>query len=177
MTPSLSESERDELRLSFTTAGFSMEDAMRKVMQSGYSPEEAKLLILAEYKAYKKELFDQAIKRNESSEMRNVMFVLVTIISIIGPVVRISSVVWYLVAIVLCGIGGYIAYKDKPVAGVLGGVVVPIAFLISYDYYFSGRTSYIKIEMAIPLIMAYLPAVIIFLLISKLFYTHNSNDY
>ena len=115
MSKFLTEDERDILRLSFTTAGFSMEDAIEKLKGKGLSDEEARLLIIAEYKAYKKELFERALKRDDSHEMAKVMFVVVVLISVIGPVFGIESPLWYLVAGSLCGIAGYVAYKDKPV--------------------------------------------------------------
>jgi len=52
MSKFLTENERDILRLSFTTAGFSMEDAIEKLKGKGLSDEEARLLIIAEYKVY-----------------------------------------------------------------------------------------------------------------------------
>jgi hypothetical protein len=177
MDPILTESQRDELRLGFTTAGFSMEDAMARLTAHGYEPEEARGLIVLEYKLYKREMFERTVKKDESKEWRKVMFLFVTIISIIGPVANITSGIWYIVACGLCGFLGYLAYKDKPIAGIIGGILVPIAFIFSYAFYFADRTSYIKIEMAIPLLLAFLPSVLVFFVISKLFYNEAQNEY
>ena len=176
MNSILTESQRDELRLGFTTAGFSMEDAIARLTAHGYAPEEARDMIVLEYKLYKREMFENTLKRKDKGEMRNAMFILIAIIAMIGPVIGILSTTWYIVAACLCGLGGYLAYKDKPIAGVVGGMIVPIAFIFSYSYYFADRTSYIKIEMAIPMLLAFLPAALIFFIISKLFYSGASDE-
>jgi len=177
MSKFLTAEERDVLRLSFTTAGFSMEDAIEKLKGKGLSDEEARLLIIAEYKAFKQELFDRTLKRENSHEMAKVMFVVVVLISVIGPVFGIESLLWYLVAGSLCGIAGYIAYKDKPVAGVVAGFIFAVVFPFAYNGYFANRTSYIKIEMLIPLIMAAIPAGVAFLILAKLFYSDTDHEY
>src|SRR5688572_21998110 len=129
----LTKEEKDLIRMSFTSGGFSMEDAIAKLNGSGYDDETAKALIIGEFKEYKKEMFERAMKRENGGEMAKVMSILIVLVSVIGPVMRISSPLWYFVAAILSGILGYVVYKTKPIAGILGGVVYPIAFFIAHS--------------------------------------------
>jgi hypothetical protein len=172
MNRTLSQQQKDDLRQSFTQSGFSAEAAILKLVNDGFEINEAKALILDEFKAYKKELFERAQKRNDSEEARKILFVAVFMLSIIGPVFEITSPIWYLVAFVASGFAGYYAYKEKPIAGITGSILFAILFPFTYHFYFAGRSSYIRIEMLIPIIMAIVPAFLIFYIISKTVYAN-----
>jgi len=98
------------------------------------------------------------------------MFVIGAIISIIGPMLGIASPASNLAFTILGQILGYFAYKTKPAAGVLAGLIVPFAMQLACNYYFQERSGFYRIELAIPLFLAFIPAAIIFLLVSKLVY-------
>ena len=63
---------------------------------------------------------------------------------------------------IIAGIAGYYGAEETPMAGILGSMVFVIASGYAFDFYLSGRTSYIKIELLIPFFMAAIPAGIIF---------------
>ncbi|OQP44731.1 hypothetical protein A4H97_10230 [Niastella yeongjuensis] len=169
-TRTLTPQQKDELRQSFTQGGFSAEAAILKLVAEGYEPEEAKALIVAEFKEYKTEVFNRVVNRNNSEEARKGLTILIMMISVIGPLFDITSPLWYIVAIAASGITGYFAFKTKPIAGVLGSIIMPIVFPFAYNFYFSGRTSFIRIEMLIPIFIAAVPAFIIYYIISKTVY-------
>jgi hypothetical protein len=172
MNRTLSQQQIDDLRQSFRQPAFSVEAAILKLVNEGYDIAEAKALIVAEFKEYKKELFKRAQKRNDSEEVRKILFVAVFMLSIIGPVFDITSPLWYVAAFVASGIAGYYAYKEKPIAGITGSVLFAILFPFTYHFYFAGRSSYIRIEMLIPIFMAIIPAFIIYFIISKTVYAN-----
>ena len=176
MNRTLSQQQKDDLRQSFRQPGFSAEAAILKLVNEGYDVNEAKVLIIAEFKEYKKELFERAQKRNDSEEARKLLFVAVFMLSIIGPVFDITSPIWYMVAFVASGFAGYYAYKEKPIAGITGSIIFAILFPFTYHFYFAGRSSYIRIEMLIPIFMAIAPAFIIYFIISKTVYANVENN-
>jgi hypothetical protein len=168
----LTQQQKADLRQSFSQPGFSAEAAILKLVNEGYDVAEAKALIVAEFKEYKKELFEKAQKRNDSEEARKILFVAVFMLSIIGPVFDITSPLWYVAAFVASGVAGYYAYKEKPIAGIAGSILFAILFPFTYHFYFAGRSSYIRIEMLVPIFMAITPAFIIYFIISKTVYAN-----
>ena len=176
MNRTLSQQQKDEIRQSITQGNFSAQAAIIKLVAEGYELDEAKALIIAEIKAYKKAMFDKVDKRNKGEETQKFLIIAIVVISMIGPVANITSPLWYIAAIALAGVAGYFAFKDKPIAGVLGGVIMPVVLPFVYNFYFTGRTTYIQIEMAIPILIAALPAYLVFLIISKTVYANVEND-
>jgi hypothetical protein len=175
MPRTLSEEEKDELRQSFSQPGFSVEAAVVKLMRKGFEEATARILIAAEFREYKKNLFHKTVKKNDQEEVKKVISIVIIMVSMIGPVFNIKSLLWYMVAIVIAGAAGFWGYKPKPVAGLLGSIVVAVVYPFAYAAYFSGRTSYITIEMIIPMIMAVVPAVIVYFIISAIVYTNTEN--
>jgi hypothetical protein len=176
MNSTLSQTQKDEIRQSFLQQTFSLEAEIEKLVAAGYEEAIAKLLIIAELKEYKKEMFQKKVKRNDQEEIKKVITFVVIMISLAGPIFDIISPLWYIVAVVITGIAGYWGYKPKPIAGLLGCMIVPIAFPFTYMFYFTGRTSFIKIEMVIPLVMAIVPAVLVYFIVSKILYPNTENN-
>ena len=172
MNRTLTQQQKDDLQQSFTQGNFSAETAILKLIAEGYEPQEAKALIVAEYKRYKTEVFNRVMDRNNGEEARKALAFGILMVSGIGPIFDITSPIWYIIVILASGIGGYFAFKTKPVAGVLGSIVMPIVFPFVYNFYFTGRTSYIRIEMLIPIAISALPAYLVYLILSKTVYAN-----
>jgi hypothetical protein len=176
MNRTLSQQQKDDLRQSFTWGNFSAEAAIMKLVNEGYEPDVAKALIVAEFKEYKKEVFNRTVKRNNNEETKKVLTIGILMISLIGPLFDITSPLWYLVAIAASGIAGYFAFKTKPIAGVLGSIIMPVVFPFVYYWYFAGRRSFIRIEMVIPILISVLPAFLVYYAISKTVYANVENN-
>lgn len=176
MNRTLTQQQKDNLRQSFTSGNFSAEAAINQLVNEGYELDVAKALIVAEFKEYKKEVFNRAVKRENNEEKTKALTIGIMMISLIGPVFDITSPLWYIVAIAASGIAGYFAYKTKPIAGVLGSIIMPVVFPFVYSWYFAGRTSYIRIEMVIPIVISILPAFLVYYAISKTVYANVENN-
>lgn len=170
MQRTLSQEEKDEIRLSASQHRFSMEAAVTKLMRNGFDEATAKFLIIAELQEYKKDLFHQIVREKEQEEARKFLSIVVGMVSIIGPICSIESPLWYIAAVVIAGVAGFWAHKRKPVAGLLASIIGPIVYPLAHAVYFSGRTSYFRIEMVIPIIMTAVPAVIMYFIISAIVY-------
>jgi hypothetical protein len=176
MNSTLSQSHKDELRQALLNNTFSMEAEVARLMNRGYDEDYAKSLIAAELREYRQELFDQKLQRNNSVETSKVLSALIGIFSAIGPLADIRSPLWYAVAIAVSGVAGYFAYKTKPIAGVIGAIIVPFVFPFAYQWYFSGRSRFIRIELVIPLLLTIIPAVLVYFLIAKTVYTNKETE-
>jgi hypothetical protein len=176
MSRTLSQQQKDDLRRSFTQGNFTAEAAILKLVNEGYEPDVAKALIVAEFKEYKKEVFNRVVKRSNNDDLQKVLTVGIMMISMVGPLFDITSPLWYIVSIAASGIAGYFAFKTKPIAGVLGSIIMPVVFPFVYNFYFGGRTSFIRIEMVIPILISALPAFLVYYAISKTVYANVENN-
>lgn len=109
LTPDL----RSELRTTITQQGFSPEAVIARLVSSGYDQVTATQLLMAELKAYRIELFQQADKPGASKLARWGLCLAVLAVAAIGPVWGIPALAWYGGAAVLAGVVGYWAY-NKP---------------------------------------------------------------
>jgi hypothetical protein len=176
---SLSQKQKDEIRYALRHKTFSVPAEIAKLVNLGYSEDEAKALLANEVDEFKNEfrneLFQQKVKSNDQEDVQKIISIAIIMIAMIGPVFDIRSPIWYMLAFAGCGIAGYFAYKTKPIAGVIGAIIVPVILPFSYNWYFTGRTRYIKIELLIPLLVAIIPAVIIYFIIAKTVYANRES--
>ena len=175
MPSPLPQQQLNEIRQDISSGTFLYETAMQKLMQSGLDEESARQLLLTVAKEHRKELFDQRLQKQNAEGVREVTYIVTFMVAALGPVFNIKAALWYFVAMLIAAVAGYYGYKDKPAAGIIGSILVVILLPITYNYYFSGRSSYIKIEFLIPALLAIIPAAIVAYLISLLFYPERKN--
>lgn len=176
MSRTLSQTEKDQIRYKITTNTFSAAEEIAKLVEKGYDAEEAKALLLDEIREYKQELFNRKMKQNKQGDTIGLVVGAVAMLSLIGPIFGIRSPLWYVIAFIGAGVGGYFAAKDKPIAGVVAGITFGIVFPLAYNMYFTGRTVFIKIEMLVPMIMAGIPAFLLYFILSKTVYANSDNE-
>ncbi len=176
MSKTLSQEQKDELRQAFPRGDFSVERETEKLVNAGFDEIEAKRLIVAEFKAYKKDLFDELQAIHKQDEIRKGVTIAVVFLAITGPIFGVESFWWYTIATIVAGIAGFWGYKPKGIAGLLACGIFTFVLPYVYHAYFSGRSSYIRIEMFIPILIAVVPAIIIYFLISKTVYANIEND-
>jgi len=176
MHDQLTQDKKDEFRNAIANNNFSPQVEILKLVSEGYDIEVAKNLVIAEIKAHKKEVFDKVVKRNNQHEMQKVMFIVIILFAFIGPVANIESFIWYGIAILTAGVAGYFGWKDKPIAGIVGAMIMVIVFPFVYNFYFADRDRFIRIEIIIPMFFAALPAVAGYKILSMLIYPYVDFD-
>lgn len=176
MTNTLSQTEKDQIRYKITTHTFSAEAEIASLVEKGYNEAEAKSLLLDEIRAYKQELFHKKMDKNKQSEIENGVLVGIIMVTLIGPLFGVRAPMWYIIAFIAAGIGGYFAAKNKPVAGIAGSVLYAIIFPLAHNMYFADRTKFIRIEMVIPMIMAAIPAFLLYFILSKTIYANSDKE-
>ena len=176
MPNTLSQTEKDQIRYKLTTSTFSAEAEIARLVEKGYDEAEAKSVLLDEIRDFKQELFKQKMNQNKEGEVQNVVLGAIVMFVMIGPIFGIRSPLWYMIAFIGAGIGGYFAAKRKPIAGIAGSVVYAIIFPLAHNMYFADRTRFIKIEMVIPMIMAAIPAFLLYFILSKTVYANSDKE-
>lgn len=171
LTPKL----QDELRLSFEQVAFSIEAAVAKLKLYGYEESTARDLIDTEYRAFKQELFERIEQRRKIQEYQKFASIAIVIISIIGPIMAIDSMAWYVCAAGLAGIAGYFGFQTRPIAGIVGAIAFTILFPMTHAFYFEGRHRFIRIELVIPMLLAAVPALILYFILSRTVYAHTDD--
>ena len=171
MNNTLTPEQKEGIRYSFTQGNFSVEAEIAKLTEYGYDEVTAKQLIAAEFREYKQALFQKAVDRNKGEERKKLVLIGVLLISAIGPLFSIESMLWYIIAAAGAGAMGYWGFKEKPFAGLFGSIVAPMVFPFAYNSYFANRTSYIKIELLIPMLIAAVPAIVVYYIVAKAVYS------
>jgi hypothetical protein len=169
------QNQLDGIRTALLVDKVPVEQIIANLTNSGIDDETAKSMVLTVIKDYKNELFQAKKEEAKADQSFEVAFMVVFVTALIGPIFDIVSAEWYLCTLLIAGVAGYFGMRNKPVAGVLSAITYVIAFPFAYTQYFANRTSFIKIEMVIPMLMAAVPALVIGLLISFVFY-RNSED-
>ncbi|WP_276482617.1 hypothetical protein [Paraflavitalea pollutisoli] len=168
LTPKL----QDELRLSFEQIAFSVEAAVAKLKLYGYEETVARELIDTEYRAFKQELFEQIEERRKMQEHQKIASIAIVMIAVIGPLFGIASMAWYVCAAGLAAIAGYLGFQSRPIAAIAGAIAFTILFPMTHDFYFEGRTRFLRIELFMPMLFAAVPALILYFILSRTVYAH-----
>ena len=176
MPYTFSQTEKDQLRYKIQTDTFVAAEEIDKLVARGYDEAEAKSILLGEIREYKQELFHQKMNQNKQGEIQNIMIGVLAMLALIGPLFGIREPMWYILAFIGAGVGGYFAAKTKPIAGIAASVVYAIVFPLAHNMYFAGRTRFIRIEMVIPMIMAAIPAFIIYFILAKTIYANSDKE-
>jgi hypothetical protein len=171
MEPTLSSQQLNEIRQSLSSGTFLYETEMQKLMQAGYDEESGRNLLFTLAKEHRKELFQQTLQKQKNDGAREITWLVVIMTAAVGPVFEITSAIWYMLAMLIASVAGYYGFKTKPVAGIIGCILVVFLFPFTYRYYFSGRERYIRIELLIPLFLSLIPAAIAGFIFLQIFYT------
>ena len=166
----MSSQETLEVRESLLSGAISNEQAIQKLTDSGIESEAARELVSELIRQHKKALFDQTIEKRKSEERRGIAFFATLMISLIGPVFELKSTALYLIVVLAASVAGYLAYKDRPIAGIASFFCFASVFPFTYANYFASRHSYVRIELLIPVILTAVPSFILLYLLSKLIY-------
>lgn len=171
MSSTLTNEQTEAIVSAYLSGNYSIEAEVEKLVQAGMDRAVAEQKVKAVVDYTRQRVFANKVKTDARGEIRKVTGVVTIMVAAIGPVFETSSVLWYTAAAVIAGVAGYFGYKDKPAAGITASVLVVLLFPLMYGFYFNNRTSYIRIELVIPLLLAIVPAWLVYLLITKIFYT------
>ncbi|MEO5685013.1 MAG: hypothetical protein ABIQ88_20380 [Chitinophagaceae bacterium] len=166
----LTQYHKEEILQSLIAGDFSVDHEIQKLVKEGFDDTSSRNLILQVLKEYRYELFQRKLSQQKNEEKKKLSYFVLLMISITGPVFNIGNLLWYLLACVVAGAAGYYGQADKPIAGMLGGVLLVIVFPLTYSFYMSGRHSYFNVELLIPVLMAAVPAWLLQLFVGKIFY-------
>lgn len=168
METRISQQQRDAIKLSIQAGTFVMEDQLQKLADIGIERNAAAAIIADVAKDYKAELFQKTLKKQKGEGAREAVFLVVFMLNLVGPLFQIDSLGWYLIVFIASGVGGYIGFRSKPAAGIIAALVFSGIFPFAYSWYFTGRTSFIRIEMLIPMAVAVIPAAAILWILSSI---------
>ena len=171
MNPNISQKQKDDIRNEIVSGNFNLEIEIKKLTDQGHSKESAAQCISDELKKIKTEIFNRKLEEKNKEEHQKIAVIATIMIACIGPIFDTLSLIWYTIAFILAGIAGFFGAKDKPAAGILSALLLILSFPFAYNFYFSDRSSFIKIELLIPMFMAVIPCYILYFIIDKLFYS------
>jgi hypothetical protein len=168
----LSKNQIEAIQQAYLNGQFFPDYEVQRLVDAGISKDTATREVEAAVQLIRAALFQKTQKQVKDADKQEGLFIIVILINIFGPVFNMDSILWYAFAVIVSAVVGYFAYKEKPIAGVISAIIFSIIFPMAYVYYFSGRSTIINLEIAIPMLMAAVPAFIVYLLIAKSVYSN-----
>ena len=160
-----------ELKRKIKAGTFDDEFEINKLIILGFESAKARELVLKVFKSYKDDLFDAAKEKNESEDRSNVAYLVAIMPSIFIALVGGNNGLLILISIVIACGAGYYGFPDKPIAAMIGFAVGAIILPFACGFYLRGRSSFINIELLIPIFISYGPALLIKYALSKMLYS------
>jgi len=145
-------------------------------MLAGFTEATAKNLIIAEVKEFKKDVVEKTLQQKKDHEAQSAACVIMMIVSLLGSFLGVESRMWTFVLICVAALCGYFGFKNKPFAGIASFIIFALVFPYTYDWYLTGRSHFINIELFIPALIAVAPAAVVYFLLAFTVY-RNSEDY
>jgi len=172
MPNQLSYEQIQEIQQAIAGGYFLIDDYIQKLVDQGFEKDVAQALL---QKQCKQALFESAKRQQKQKEERGVAIFIVVMASAIIAVFEVSSPVWYMILVAVAGFAGYWGYKEKPTAGIIAFPVFAILLPLTVNFYLKGRSTYLNLELLIPIAIAAAPSALIFLILSKLLYPKNNH--
>lgn len=133
----LNERQKERIHSAFSSGNFNLQNEVNTLEAEGVSQEEATSQIQA---VIRQKLFDEKLKEESSEDYENLASFGLIFLGLFGPLIYIENFLWYFFAAVLASIGGYLAYKDKPISGAVRTFTFVVLIPFFYNWYDSGRS-------------------------------------
>ncbi|MES1181522.1 MAG: hypothetical protein ABUL44_01880, partial [Flavobacterium sp.] len=131
----LTENQKIRILTNVESGYFNLDSEIEVLVKEGFSKEEAAISINELTETYQQIQFNRKVKEAKREDHRNVAFVILFLLGLVGPVLNIDSMAWYATSCIIAAATGYWAYKEMPLAGVIGSVILVILFPITYRWY------------------------------------------
>jgi hypothetical protein len=162
--------QRKNIQQAYLKDKISIEKQIVELILAGFDELTAEYVVNKVIKEYKQELYEEAKEKEINEEHKNISYYVIVFTTALGPLFGIENIIWYLLAIAIAGVAGNYGFKDKPLAGIVGGIVPVILFPLIFKIYLGGKSNYIVIELILPLIGSLIIAYLIQFVISKIMY-------
>ncbi len=152
--------------------GHSADEIIEGLKQKNIPHEIATSLVYEVSAEHKDAIIEKRNSAEKKEGLETLAYIGVLMVSSLGPIAHIEEPAWSWIAPLICAVIAYFTIPQKPIAAIVGAIIFCCAFSYAYEMYFKDRSSYIKIEMAIPMLMAGVPAFAMFKLLEALIYPH-----
>lgn len=170
MNKELTYLQRKNIQEAYLKDKISIEKQIVELILAGFDELTAEHLVNKVIKEYKQVLFEDAQEKVTNEEHKNISYYVIVFATALGPLFNIENIMWYFLAIAIAGVAGNYGFKDKPLAGIIGAIVPVILLPIIFKIYLGGKSSFIVIELIIPLIVSLIIAYLTQFAISKFMY-------
>lgn len=160
-----------ELKEKMQKGTFTLGHEIFMLVELGFERRKAKELLLLVMKSYKEDLFYKIKEEKEIEEKGNIAFGAIVMLSIFISILGNNSGFLIVFSIIAACFAGLFGFPNKPIAGLFGCVIGAILMPIITAFYLKGRESFLNIELLIPIILSFGPALLIKYLISKMMYS------
>jgi len=164
----LTQQQVDGIVAAYESGNFSYPTEVLRLISAGYSQQEAEQQVTEVVKQLRQQIFNARKNAGKKADGKKASFYIILMVASIAPVFDVTSVTWLAIAVVIAIAAAYWGNKDRPAGAIAAAIVMVLLFPVTYSVYMKGRTSYIRIEMLLPLLMAAVPAGIAYVLFNAI---------
>ncbi|MEN2415655.1 hypothetical protein [Flavobacterium mesophilum] len=168
MQTEFSYSKTEELKKKLRNGTFDANFELIELIRLGYDPIHAKELLAKVVKSYKDDLYEETKEAKKSEERKNIAFSAVIIITSLIGLLGDNSGMMVLIAIIAACLCGYYGNQEDPLPAMVGYTVAALIMPFACAFYFQGRSSFLNLEMLIPLLVSFVPGLLIKYILSKI---------
>lgn len=168
----LSREQKRDILTAHQKGKLSLDQEVLKLVSEGFDVTKVQGIVDKVINDHKQKIFEAKLDDEKKAEAKNVANFVIMIVPMLVGLISPESSVLFMIAALVCGIAGYIGYQDKPFAGVLGAITFSGIVPFAINIYLSGRESFINLELLIPVFISAIPALLVYWLISSVFYNN-----
>lgn len=149
---------------------FSFEIEKSNLVSQGFSEEKSVEIIVETTNEYRLNLFHKIKEAEQLEERGKIATAIAITVPLLFSILGTYSTFTLLITIAIAAACGYYGFQKKPIAAVIGFSIGTILMPLATSFYFQDRTSFIKLELIVPMIAAFGPALLVKYLIAKFMY-------
>jgi len=172
MNHNLTREQIESIRRGYHGGAQGIELEIQKLMATGRPASESRQLVHLVINQYRKELLAKQEEEGHSEGLALFGYMVLMMTALAGFMFDLfDKQFWLPLSIILGVIGGILLSIKKPIAGIAAGVVFMFAANFTFSAYFANRSTYINLEVFLPAAGAAIPAIIVFYILSAVFYS------
>jgi hypothetical protein len=174
MTNELTNSQIQDLKNKIKAGAFDIDLEKNNLICLGFEQQTAKELVMDVIRSYKYDLLSKANEKRDYNDRNIIALGLAIVSSISVTVLGDNSVTMIMLSIVLACFAGYYGHPKKAIPAMIGFTIGAIIMPYACQFYFNSRdTTFINIELLIPVFFSFGPALLIKYLLSKIMYSED----
>ncbi|KFF04723.1 hypothetical protein [Flavobacterium reichenbachii] len=168
MPNDLSYTKIEELKKKLREGKFDSNQELIDLIRLDYDPVTAKELLSKVIKSHKDDLYEEAKEAKEVEERSKIAFGAVIVITTFIGMFGDNNGMMILISIIAACCCGYYGNQENPIPAMVGYTIAAMIMPFACGFYFKGRSTFLNLEILIPLLISFGPGLLIKYVLSQI---------